>query len=89
MISAVEHVLNGPSAAAPLTLATMDDAIAIGDRVRLVSTGEVGIVVWSWTSDVVGPECYVAFFGAEFPSCEPTDRPYLLRYAASSLQKFD
>lgn len=41
------------------------------------------------TSDVVGPECYVAFFGAEFPSCEPTDRPYLLRYAASSLQKLD
>jgi hypothetical protein len=30
-------------------------------------------------------DCYVAFFGNEFPSDAPTDRPYILRYASMSL----
>jgi hypothetical protein len=30
-------------------------------------------------------DCYVAFFGAEFPDGMPSEKPYVLRYAATSL----
>jgi len=30
-------------------------------------------------------DCYVAFFGGEFPKGRPPDKPDLLRYAAVSL----
>lgn len=67
------------------------DLFAVGDRVRLQSTGECGIVVSSWTADELSgiTDCYVAFFGRSFPSRDqrPTQVPYVLRYAATSLSK--
>ena len=45
-----------------------------------------GIVVHCWMSEEIGGyDCYVAFFGNEFPSGPPKQLPYILRYAASSL----
>jgi hypothetical protein len=47
---------------------------------------EVGVVVHCWMSDEIGGyDCYVAFFGDEFPSGHPKQKPYVLRYAAFSL----
>jgi hypothetical protein len=62
---------------------------AIGDRVRLKSTGEVGVVVWVWHDEVVGYDHHVAFFGNEFPPAMPAAPPYVLRYAAASLEPID
>jgi hypothetical protein len=62
-----------------------------GGRVILVSTGECGVVVHGWASDEVGgmQDCYVVFFGPAFPEQgrAPTQRPYVLRYAVSSLRR--
>lgn len=30
-------------------------------------------------------DCYVAFFGDEFPNGKPSEKPYVLRYAVTSL----
>jgi hypothetical protein len=47
---------------------------------------EFGIVVHCWMSeDIGGYDYYVAFFGSELPSGHPKTKPYVLRYAASSL----
>ena len=47
---------------------------------------EFGVVVHCWMSDEIGGyDCYVAFFGNEFPNGRPKQKPYVLRYAASSL----
>jgi hypothetical protein len=47
---------------------------------------EFGVVVHCWMSEEIGGyDCYVAFFGNEFPSGRPKQKPYVLRYAASSL----
>jgi len=62
---------------------------AVGDRVRLKSTGEVGVVVWVWHDEVVGYDRHVAFFGNEFPPAMPVAPPYVLRYAATSLERID
>lgn len=57
-----------------------------GDRVVLRSTGEKGVVVWTWDDDGV-TDCYVAFFGDAWPEPDRTPgRPYVLRYYASSLE---
>lgn len=65
-----------------------------GTRVRLDSfvngddetTPEFGVVVHSWLDDEIGMfDCYVAFFGAEFPEGKPSEMPYVLRYASTSL----
>jgi hypothetical protein len=64
----------------------MDETIRIGDRVRLKSTGEVGVVIWAW-DDPAGTDAYVAFFGSEFPAEKPHAAPYVLRYASTSLEK--
>jgi len=61
--------------------------------VILDSTGEreCGVIVHAWFSDELGglEDCYVAFFGPEFP--EPglalAEKPYVLRYAAASLRR--
>jgi len=59
----------------------------VGQKVRLVSTSEVGIVVWLWTDPATGAEdAYVAFFGQEFPDGPPETKPYILRYLTSSLE---
>jgi hypothetical protein len=62
-----------------------------GTKVRydgLVDGGpEFGIVVHCWMSeDIEAYDCYVAFFGSEFPNGSPRTKPYVLRYAASSLR---
>ena len=59
-----------------------------GDQVRLLSTGECGVVVHAWRDEQWGVvDCYVAFFGEAFPEdgTPPSRRPYVLRYAETSL----
>ncbi len=47
---------------------------------------EYGVVVHCWFNDELQVhDCYVAFFGEEQPSGEPNEKPYILRYASSSL----
>jgi len=62
-------------------------AFAVGDRVRLKATGEVGVVVCVWFDAEFGYDHYVAFFGHEFPQGQPASPPYILRYAATSLER--
>jgi len=63
-------------------------ALHIGQKVKLVSTGEVGIIVWLWTDPDTGAEdAYVAFFGKRFPMNLPENKPYILRYFTSSLEE--
>ena len=71
-----------------------DRYLAPGTKVRLDSvfndddtiTPEFGIVVHCWLSDEIDMfDCYVAFFGDRFPDGPPTEKPYVLRYAARSL----
>jgi hypothetical protein len=66
-------------------------SFSAGDAVILESTGECGVVVHAWVADELGglEDCYVAFFGPEFPAQGrvPAQRPYVLRYAASSLRR--
>jgi hypothetical protein len=65
-------------------------SLAIGQRVRLPSTGELGIVVWVWhNADIDGLDTYVAFFGTEWPAQDRVEMPYILRYAASTLEPVD
>jgi hypothetical protein len=64
-----------------------EERFSIGDRVQLRSTGEVGIVVWTWDDEAVGVDNYVAFFGSEYPEGAPEEKPYVLRYASSSLTR--
>ena len=47
---------------------------------------EYGVVVHCWNDDEIdGHDCYVAFFGSTIPS----GKPYILRYAATSLNLID
>jgi hypothetical protein len=71
-----------------------DRLIAAGTRVRLDSlvndddecTSEFGVVVQCWLDDEIGMfDCYVAFFGGAFPDGKPSEKPYVLRYGATSL----
>ena len=59
-----------------------------GDMVRLVSTGEIGRIVSTWNDDGA-TDCYVAFFGDSCPNGKPADKPYVLRYYTSSLERFE
>jgi hypothetical protein len=64
-----------------------DMNIQIGQRVRHISTGEVGIVVHVWIDPETDAEdAYVAFFGRDFPAGKPAEIPYVLRYFTSSLE---
>jgi len=48
---------------------------------------EYGVVVHCWMDANIGMhDCYVAFFGREFPKNTPSQTPYILRYAAVSLE---
>ena len=48
---------------------------------------EYGIVVACWTSsEIQGYDCYVACFGDALPAGAPSRKPYVLRYAATSLE---
>lgn len=47
---------------------------------------EFGVVVHSWfNNEIGGYDCYVAFFGSAMPSEAPEQKPYILRYASTSL----
>lgn len=64
-----------------------------GTKVRLDSVNgddhvasEYGIVVHCWEDQALGfHDCYVAFFGDAMPTGQPTEKPYVLRYAAICL----
>jgi hypothetical protein len=59
----------------------------VGERVKLISTGEVGIVVHAWwEAETDGNDYYVAFFGESFPISKPEKLPYVLRYGEPSLE---
>ncbi len=69
---------------------TKDRYLSPGTKVRLESEEgkpEEGVVVHCWGNDEIDAyDCYVAFFGKTLPIREPTEKPYILRYAASSLK---
>lgn len=47
---------------------------------------EDGVIVHCWLDDQLGVfDCYVAFFGDAIPDGKPPEKPYVLRYAATSL----
>lgn len=47
---------------------------------------EEGVVVHCWLDEELGVfDCYVAFFGASVPEGKPSEKPYVLRYASTSL----
>lgn len=60
-----------------------------GTRVRrddLEGEPEFGIVIHCWLSDEIGGyDCHVAFYGDGLPAGKPEDKPYVLRYASTSL----
>jgi hypothetical protein len=48
---------------------------------------EYGVVVHCWRDESIDMyDCYVAFFGAGFPTGEPSEKPYILRYYTSTLR---
>jgi hypothetical protein len=60
-----------------------------GRRVILRSTGEKGVVVATWP-DGDGHDCWVAFFGQEWPTgAGQPPKPYVLRYYDTSLAPAD
>jgi hypothetical protein len=68
----------------------MDRHLQPGTRVRLANqvdgSWEDGVVVHCWLSDEIGVhDCYIAFFGEAIPVGQPTAKPYVLRYASTSL----
>ena len=64
--------------------------LAAGTPVRydgLEDGPEYGVVVHCWIDDETEAyDCYVAFFGDEPPFGKPTAKPYVLRYASTSLK---
>lgn len=47
---------------------------------------EYGVVVHCWFDEELGGyDCYVAFFGNRHPVGKPAGKPYVLRYASTSL----
>lgn len=67
--------------------------IAPGTKVQLKpfdGEPEYGVVTHCWHSDdIAAYDCYVAFFGSAFPEDQPIEKPYVLRYAATSLNVID
>lgn len=48
---------------------------------------EYGVVIHCWRIEELDAyDCYVAFFGSEFPTGEPNEKPYILRYYTSTLE---
>lgn len=68
----------------------MDCFLKPGTPVRRTNIGdeisEDGVVVHCWFDDEMGAhDCYVAFFGDAIPGGKPAVKPYVLRYASTSL----
>ena len=58
-----------------------------GQKVKLISTGEVGVIICSWLNDDLDcSEYYIAFIGTKFTSNMPENPPYVLKYLESSLE---
>jgi hypothetical protein len=62
-----------------------------GTRVRYDGLNEggpeYGVIVHCWDdAEIGGYDCYVAFFGSAVPAGKPEEKPYVLRYAATSLR---
>lgn len=69
-----------------------DQYLTAGTRVRLINqmdgSWEDGVVVHCWVDAEIGfHDCYVAFFGSTIPDGKPDEKPYVLRYSATSLTK--
>ncbi len=57
-----------------------------GEDLEAELVHEDGVVAHCWWDDELGGyDCYVAFFGDAIPSGKPEEKPYILRYAATSL----
>jgi hypothetical protein len=72
----------------------MSRFLSPGTPVRLINhldeTWEVGVVVHCWLDEEIGAyDCYVAFFGDTIPAGRPAEKPYVLRYASTSLTVVD
>lgn len=51
---------------------------------------EYGIIVHCWLDDEIDAyDCYIAFFGEKQPTGKPIEKPYILRYASTSLTVID
>jgi len=57
------------------------------DRETFDPGTECGVIISVWENEYDEQECYIAFFGAEFPVGEPEDKPYVLRYHSMCLRK--
>jgi hypothetical protein len=71
-----------------------DPFLPPGTSVRYDGLGdgrsEYGVVVHCWRDAEIGAhDCYVAFFGETMPEGRPTEKPYILRYAAASLTRLN
>ncbi len=71
-----------------------DQFLPPGTKVRydgLIDGGpEFGVVIHCWVDDDGGfHDCLIAFFGDALPEGKPAERPYVLRYAATSLNVID
>lgn len=68
----------------------MDRILEPGTKVRLTNHAdggwEDGVVIHCWVNDEINAhDCYVAFFGEAIPEGQPAKKPYVLRYASTSL----
>ena len=68
----------------------MDRYLEPSTAVRLINhvddSWEDGVVVHCWLSKEIGVhDCYIAFFGDAIPVGKPAVKPYVLRYASTSL----
>ena len=70
-----------------VTKADVKVGYKVGDKVMLTSTEEKGVVVSCWVNELGGEEAYIAFFGNEFPTGKPEDKPYVLHYATGALTR--
>jgi hypothetical protein len=75
--------LTGDRFLTPGTKVRLDSLVNDNDEV----VSEFGIVVACWDEKkICGYDCYVAFFGAGLPDGKPAEKPYVLRFAATSLK---
>lgn len=72
----------------------MKKCIKVGDRVKRTfeldgkTVTEVGVVVHVWQDPETELEdAYIAFLGNEFPDGKPAEKPVILRYFVSGLER--
>ena len=58
----------------------------IGCSVRLIATGEVGVMISLWYDENGDLDSYIAFVGDVMEDGRPVGVPYVLRYYVSSLE---